>query len=53
MSDYMKRYQDMINEALKSDDIVAYHGIVAGSDDIQKDDIQKNEFPKNNLRKED
>lgn len=41
LSDYMKRYQDMLNEALKSNDIVAYHGIVAGSDDVRKNEFLK------------
>lgn len=46
MGDYMERYQDMLNEALTSDDIVAYHGIVAGSDDVQKNEFLRNEFLK-------
>lgn len=37
----MERYQDMLNESLKSDDIVAYHGIAAGSDDVQKNEFLK------------
>jgi hypothetical protein len=41
MADYMERYQNMLNKVLKSDDIVAYHGIVAGPDDVQKNEFLK------------